>query len=130
MIKEFLKGEDPWQQRKVGGDDVVVPGVPGKELSSKEDELKPMHHKDIKPPPELSGARKDCMAWHESFASMLRCKTPKWAKVIDWIKSRKETRIIGEAAQAEYEKTIGTSQFDKYIAEKLIPLRKHLYRYL
>ena len=51
-----------------------------------DDELKPMHHKDIKPPPEFSWARKDLVAWHESFASTLRCTTPKWATVIDWIK--------------------------------------------
>ena len=77
-----------------------------------DDELKPIHHKDIKPPPEFSGARKDLVAWHESFASTLRCTTPKWATVIDWIKGPQEKRIIDEAAQAEYEKTIGTAQFE------------------
>ena len=41
--------------------------VPGKELSNKDDELKPMHPKDSKPPPEFSGARKDFMVWHETF---------------------------------------------------------------
>ena len=32
-----------------------------------DDELKPMHPKDTKPPPEFSGARKEFMARHASF---------------------------------------------------------------
>ena len=42
-----------------------------------EDELKPMHPKDIKPPSEFSGARKDFMPWHESLTSMLRLRSSK-----------------------------------------------------
>ena len=77
-IQEFLQGQDPWHQRKVveepGGGDVVVPG---KELSNKEDELKPMHPKDSKPPPKYTGARKDFTVWHENFTSMLRLRSSK-----------------------------------------------------
>ena len=51
--------------------------VPGKELSNKDDELKPMHPKDSKPPPEFSGARKDFMVWHETFTSILKLRIPK-----------------------------------------------------
>ena len=56
-----------------------------------EEELKPTHQKDMKPTPEYDGQRKDFMAWHESSSSMLRCRNPKWGKIIEWIKqSRKQ----------------------------------------
>ena len=107
MIKEFLKGEDPWQ-RKVGGDEAVAPSdavAPSKELGkmeNKEDELKPMHPKDSKPPPEFSGARKDFMVWHENFTSMLRLRSAKWGKVIEWLRSRREKRLADGQAKADY----------------------------
>ena len=103
MIKQFLKGEDPWQQRKVdgevGGEDLVVPG---KEFNNKEDELKPMHPKDSKPPPEYSGARKDFMVWHENFPSMLRLRSSKWGKIIEWLRSRRENRLSDGQAKTDY----------------------------
>jgi hypothetical protein len=48
-----------------------------------DDELKPLHPKDVKPPPEFGGARKDFLPWHESFTSMLRLRSTKWTKVVD-----------------------------------------------
>ena len=36
--------------------------------------LKPLHLKDIQSLPEFVWARKDFLAWHESFTSMLNCK--------------------------------------------------------
>ena len=36
-------------------------------IAKDDDELKPLHPKDVKPPPEFGGARKDFLPWHESF---------------------------------------------------------------
>ena len=91
------------------------------------DDLKPMHPKDIKPPPEYGGARKEFMSWHESFASMLRCKSSKWDKVIEWLKSRREKRILDGQAKAEYEKVTNA---DEYVLSNFENFQKHLYRYL
>ena len=55
-----------------------------------DDDLKPMHPKDMKPPPEYGGSRKDFLAWHESFTSMLRARSTRWTKVVNWIKARRE----------------------------------------
>ena len=77
-IQELFQRQDPWQQRKAveepgGGEAAVF----CKELNNNEDELKPLHPKDSKPPPEFSGARKDFMVWHETFTSMLKLRSPK-----------------------------------------------------
>ena len=61
-----------------------------------------MHRKDTKPPPEFGGARKDFMAWHESFSSMLRLRSSKWAKIIDWLKAKREKRLIDGQAKEDY----------------------------
>ena len=57
--------------------EVTTPGFPSTSPTAdyKDDELKPMHPKDTKPPPEFGGARKDFMPWHESFSSKLRLRS-------------------------------------------------------
>ena len=61
--------------------EVTTPGAPSMNPAAPptdhDDELKPMHPKDTKRPPEFSAARKDFMAWHESFSSILRLRSSK-----------------------------------------------------
>ena len=95
-----------------------------------EDALKPLHSKDMKPPPEYSGAKKEFLAWHESFTSMLRMKTARWMKLVEWIKSRREKRIPISGGKAEYEKLKGSALFDPYILEYFDVFQRHLYKYL
>ena len=47
-------------------------------------DIKPMNGKDMKAPPDYDGSRKNCASWHESFISMLTCKTPKWQIILDY----------------------------------------------
>ena len=95
-----------------------------------DDELKPMHSKDVKPPPEFSRARKEFMAWHESFSSMLRLRSSKWAKIIDWLKSKCERRLIdGRAKEDDLAYTQVHGQ-DNYVEDNFETFQKFLYRYL
>ena len=55
--------------------------------------LKPLNFKDIKAPEEYGGDIKHFLSWHESFTTMLLCRSHKWKAVIDFIKSKKEVRI-------------------------------------
>ena len=55
--------------------------------------LKPLNFKDIKAPEEYGGDVKHFLSWHESFTTMLLCRSHKWKAVIDFIKSKKEVRI-------------------------------------
>ena len=84
--------------------EVTTPGFPSASPTAdyKDDELKPMHPKDTKPPPEFGGARKDFMAWHDSFSSMLRFRSSKWAKIIDCLKAKRERRLIDRRAKEDY----------------------------
>ena len=95
-----------------------------------DDELKPMHPKDTKPPPEFSGARKDFMAWHESFSSKLRLRSSKWAKIIEWLKSKRERRLIDGRAKEDYLAYAQVHGQDKYVEENLETFQQFLYRYL
>ena len=105
--------------------------VPGKELSNKDDELKPMHPKDSKPPPEFSGARKDFMVWHETFTSMLRLRSPKWGQVVEWLRSKREKRLSDGQAKADYiAYAAAHGAEDKYVEENFGLFQRHLYRYL
>ena len=67
-----------------------------------DDELKPLHPKDVKPPPEFGGARKDFLPWHESFTSTLRLRLAKWTKLVDWLKTRREKRLQDARAKADF----------------------------
>ena len=58
------------------------------EAAKCEDDLKPMHPKDMKPPPEFGGSRKDFLSWHESFTSMLRVRSTRWTTVVKFAKSQ------------------------------------------
>ena len=58
---------------------------------------------------------------------MLRCKTTKWHKVIEWLKSRKEKRLLDGTAQEEYKKV---GDHDVYILDNFETFQKHLYKYL
>ena len=82
----------------------------------KDELLKPMRPKDMKPPPEFSGKRGDFLSWHESFSAMLKCKTPKWVQVIEWLKGRKEKRIMDGMAKEEFKKVSG---HDAYVLDNL-----------
>ena len=61
---------------------------------------------------------------------MLKCKTTKLAKMIDWVKYRREKRIPSGDAKAEYDKVIRTPLFDQYVPDNLGTFQRHLYRYL
>ena len=92
-----------------------------------EDILKPMHPKDMKPPFEFSGKQGEFLSWHESFSTMLTCKTTKSQKITEWLKIIKEKRIMDGTAKDEYKKS---SMPDDYILENLEVFQKHLYKYL
>ena len=80
----------------------------------------------MKAPPEFNGSKKDFLMWHESFASMLTCKTTKWEAIMEWVRNRKEKRIINGMAKSEFDKR---PQYDKYISDNFEIFQKHLYRY-
>ena len=67
------------------------------------------------------------MSWHESFISVLKCKTAKWSKITDWLKSKHDKRILNGAAREEYRKT---KEHDQYVLEHFEVFQKHLYSYL
>ena len=71
-------------------------------IKYKDDELRPTYPKDSKPPPEFFGARKDFMPWRESFTSLLRLRSSKWTRVIEWLKSKRENRLVDGHAKLEY----------------------------
>ena len=54
-IKELQKNKD-YNHKEIDNDDRI---------------LKPLHSKDMKPPPDFGGATKELLAWHESSKSML-----------------------------------------------------------
>ena len=58
-----------------------------------EEVLKPLTTKDVKPPGEYGGLRKDFLSWHESFKTFLTCRSAKWRHLIEWVKQQKEKRI-------------------------------------
>ena len=96
-----------------------------------EDDLKPMHPKDMKPPPEFGGSRKDFLSWHESFTSMLRVRSTRWTKVVNWIKARREKKIQDDRAKDEFMKyQVEVKDPDAYIEKNFELFSKHLYRYL
>ena len=96
-----------------------------------EDELKPMHPKDIKPPSEFSGARKDFMPWHESFTSMLRLRSSKWAKIVEWLKTKREKRLVDGHAKDDYlAHSVAHKSEDEYIEKHFAVFQTHLYRCL
>ena len=76
------------------------------------DYLKPLILKDMKAPAESNGYKKDFLAWHESFASMLTCKTAKWEIVMEQARKRKEKRIPSGTAKLECDKS---PQYDRYV---------------
>ena len=94
------------------------------------DELKPMHPKDTQPSPEFRGARKDFVAWHESFFSMLRLRSSKWVKIIDRPKSKRERKLIDERAKEDYLAYAQVRGQDKYVEDNSETFPKILYRYL
>ena len=101
--------------------------VPGKEFNSKEDEPKPMHPKDSKPPREYSGARKDFMVWHENFSSTLRLGSSKWGKIIEWLRSRREKGFSDGQAKADYLAYASAHDAeDKYLEENFNVFQGHL----
>ena len=89
-----------------------------------------MHLKDIKPLPEFSGARKDFVARHASFSSMLRLRSSKWAKIIEWLKSKRERRLIDGRAKEDYLAYAQVHGQDKYVEENFETFQKFFYRYL
>ena len=95
-----------------------------------EDELKPLHPKDVKPPPEFGGARKDFLPWHESFTSMLRSRSTKWTKVVGWLTARREKRLQDDRAKADFVEYQSTREPDEYIEKNFELFSKHLYGYL
>ena len=95
-----------------------------------DDELKPIHPKDVKAPAEYGGSRKEFLAWHESFTSMLRLRSTKWTKIIDWLKVRREKRLYDDKAKAEFMEHQKTRDPDPYIEKNFELFTKHLYRYL
>ena len=57
----------------------------------------------------------------------MKCKTPKWMQVIEWLKGRKEKRIMDGMAKEEFKKVPG---HDAYVLDNLEIFQKHLYKYL
>ena len=97
---------------------------------STDEELKPMHPKDTKPPPEFDGARKDFMPWHESFTSMLRFRSAKWTKIIDWLKAKREKMLLDGQSKADFLAYSQTHRSDEYIEKNFDIFSKHIHRYL
>ena len=84
--------------------------------ASTDDGLKPMHSKDTKPLPEFDGSRKDFMPWHESFTSVLRLRSAKWGKIVDWLKAKRDNRVLDGQAEADflaYSKNHGPDEYIK-----------------
>ena len=81
----------------------------------------------MKPPAEYDGNRKDFLSWHESFTSMLSCRSANWKKIIAFIVRLKEKRI----KNIEHMKTLMLQEDDlDGVREYLEEYRKQLYRHL
>ena len=118
---------DPWQTAEQSK---VVKEVGQAHEASTLDELRPMHPKDTKPPPECDGARKNFMPWHESFMSMLRLRSAKRSKIIDWLKAKREKMLLDGQSKADFLAYSQTHRSDEYIEKNFDIFSKHLYRYL
>ena len=71
------------------------------------------------------------MAWHESFTSMLRARSTRWSKVVNWIKARREKKIQDDQAKGEFVTyQAGVKDPDIYIEKNFELFAKHLCRYL
>ena len=62
-----------------------------------------------------------------AFASMLTCKTTKWEAIMEWVRKRKEKRIVKGLAKSYLDKS---PQYDKYISDSFEIFQKHFCRYL
>ena len=137
IIKEYLMEvgprKDPWQSAEAEPNKVdkeVHKEVRQAHEASTDDGLKPMHPKDTKPLPEFDGSRKDFMPWHESFTSVLRLRSAKWGKIVDWLKAKRDNRVLDGQAEANflaYSKNHGP---DEYIEKNFDLFSKHLCSYL
>ena len=96
----------------------------------KEFELKPMDGRDMKAPPEFDGSRKHFASWHESFTSMLTCRTPKWQSLIDWLKSRKEKKLKDHVCDEYKAWAIANSCVDESVEANFELYQRQLYRHL
>ena len=94
--------------------------------SKDEDELKQLHPKDVKPPPEFGGSRKEFMPWHESFTSMLRLRSMKWTKIVSWLTTRREKRLQDDRVKADFVEYQFIREPDEYI-EKNFELKRRQY---
>ena len=95
--------KNPWQVAEPDNvDKEVHKEVRQLHEASTLDELRPMHRKDTKPPSEFDRARKDFMPWRESFTSMLRLRSAKWTKIMDWLKAKREKRLLDGQTKADF----------------------------
>ena len=97
---------------------------------TKEFELKPMDRRDMKAPPEFDGARKHFASWHESFTSMLTCRTPKWQGLIDWLKTRKDKKLKDNVHNEYKTWAAANGCVDNFVEANFDLYQKQLYRHL
>ena len=87
-------------------------------------ELKPMHGRDIKTPDRYDGSKKEFLAWHEGFTSMLYCRHSNWKKVVDGIRDRQRDMRFKNAD--EFVKAINDPGVNKQAEEYQKQLYNHL----
>ena len=125
--------DDPWHRTRAEvmaqSTRILESSALAAEAGKDDDELKPIHPKDVKPPAEFGGARKYFLPWHELFTSMLRLRSTRWTKIVDWLKARREKRLYDDKAKAEF-MTHQAHDPDPYIDKHFELFSKHLYGYL
>ena len=61
---------------------------------------------------------------------MLRLRPSKWAKIIDWLKAKRDKRLIdGQAKEDDLAHAQAHGQ-DKYVEEQIETFQRFLYRFL
>ena len=91
------------------------------------DKPKPLTFKDMKPPAEYAGGRKDFLSWHGGFTTYLACRSESWRKLIDFIVSKKEKRIMD---LDDFKDRMKEMNDLRGIAEHIEEYQKQLYRHL
>ena len=91
------------------------------------DKPKPLTFKDMKPPAEYAGGRTDFLPWHGGFTTYLACRSESLRKLIDFIVSKKEKRIMD---LDDFKDRMKEMNDLRGIAEHIEEYQKQLFRHL
>ena len=90
------------------------------------DMLAPLAPRDMKVMEGFDGPRKEFMSWHESFTSMLYCRSSGWRAIVSFLKARKEERIKNANIVKQGMVAVGKEKVAIQIEEYKTQLYRHL----